>query len=296
MDVLTVSVVIPAYRAAHTIGRAIDSVLAQTRSAYEIVVVDDGSPDDLGAAVARYGDRVRVLHKANGGAASARNYGINSCRGSVIAFLDADDYWEPAKLERQLSILDQHANVGLVASRFFAETPGQPRRPWSFPDDRFVNRGLTVSGAEAFALATMIWTSTVLVRRELLADSRFVPGLEPAEDRDLWVRLVLSGSVYLLADRLATYVIDDASLSTASVDRDCGNMLQVVRRHAGVLGPRGVRYWEADTYRRWAGNHLARGCPQGGLKPAWSRLRRQPLSPEGWWILGKCALASCLRG
>src|SRR5437868_7863345 len=101
---LSVSVVIPAYKAARTINRAVESVLGQTRRPAEVLVVDDGSPDgaDLAAALGRYGDRVALFRKPNGGAASARNHGIDRAGGSVIGFLDADDYWEPDKLERQL--------------------------------------------------------------------------------------------------------------------------------------------------------------------------------------------------
>ncbi len=69
----SVSVIIPAFRAAHTIARAIDSVLAQTRVPDEIIVVDDGSPDDLATALAQYSDRVALIRKTNGGAASAQS-------------------------------------------------------------------------------------------------------------------------------------------------------------------------------------------------------------------------------
>src|SRR5262245_13313488 len=118
---MSVSVVIPAYRASGTIGRAVVSLLHQTRTPDEILVVDDGSPDDLAAALAPYCDRVTLVRKENGGAASARNLGIDRSRGDLIAFLDADDYWEPTKLERQLSIFRRHPEVGLVASRFYVE-------------------------------------------------------------------------------------------------------------------------------------------------------------------------------
>src|SRR5579863_7730993 len=115
----TVSVVIPAYKAAHTIGRALDSLLAQTRPADEILIIDDGSPDDIAGAVAPYGDRVTLLRKPNSGAASARNAGLDRVRGEWVAFLDADDYWEPHKLERQLDVLRWHPEVGVIAGRFF---------------------------------------------------------------------------------------------------------------------------------------------------------------------------------
>jgi cytochrome c-type biogenesis protein CcmH/NrfG len=78
------------------------------------------------------------------------------------------------------------------------------------------------------------------------------------------------------------------------VDGDYGNMLRVIRRHAGLLGPRHVRAWEAATYRLWAGQHLSDGRPAAALRPAIQRLRRRPHSAEGWYVLGKC-LARCCR-
>ena len=75
-------------------------------------------------ALSRYGERVTLIRKPNGGAASARNLGIERSRGELVAFLDADDYWEPNKLERQLEILRAHPEVALVASRYYAEPPG----------------------------------------------------------------------------------------------------------------------------------------------------------------------------
>jgi hypothetical protein len=129
----------------------------------------------------------------------------------------------------------------------------------------------------------------VVLRREVLGDRRFVSGLEPAEDCDLWVRLVVSAAVYLLSEPLATCVLEPGSLSRSSVDVDCSNMLQVVYRNKDLLGPRGLRYWEANIFRRWGGNHLAQSRPQAALRPAWKRIQREPFSPEAWWVLANCA-------
>src|SRR5262245_16757980 len=120
-----VTVIIPAYRAAKTIARAVDSALGQTCPPKEILVIDDGSPDDLPSALRGYRDRVTLIRQANGGAASARNRGIEHATGEFIAFLDADDYWEPAKLQAQLDILKAHPEVGLVAGLYYEELPGQ---------------------------------------------------------------------------------------------------------------------------------------------------------------------------
>jgi glycosyltransferase involved in cell wall biosynthesis len=287
----TVSVVIPYYRASQTIARAVGSALGQTVRPHEILIVDDGCPEDAAAATRHFGTSVTLIRKPNGGAASARNLGIEHGRSKWIAFLDADDYWEPTKLERQLVCSD---GVGLVGSKWFTETPGEPRRFANIPDARFFGKRFKPNESEAFQVAMNLWTSVVLVRRDALGDERFVPGLEPAEDRDLWIRLVASTNVYLVPEPLATYAQVPDSLSNSDSDRDCTSMLKVVHRHAALLGAKGIRKQEAYIYRRWAGSHLARGKPRSALAPAARRLAIEPTSPQAWWIVCKSLLQSMM--
>jgi glycosyltransferase involved in cell wall biosynthesis len=99
-----VSVVVPAFNAANTIAETLRSISQQTYSALEIVVVDDGSTDETADIARRHGDpRLRVVAKANGGVASARNAGIRNSHGAFVAFIDADDLWPEDRLERQLA-------------------------------------------------------------------------------------------------------------------------------------------------------------------------------------------------
>ena len=119
MKHVRVSVIIPAYRAAGTIRRALDSVFAQTTKAHEIIVVDDGSPDDLADVVRQYCPSIKLLRIANSKTAQARNVGIEAAVGDFVAFLDADDSWHPQKLERQLAIFSTYTEVGNVACRFY---------------------------------------------------------------------------------------------------------------------------------------------------------------------------------
>jgi glycosyltransferase involved in cell wall biosynthesis len=289
----TVSVVIPAYRAARTIGRAVESLLAQTRPPAEILVIDDGSPDDLAAALTSYTGRVRLVRQANGGAASARNRGLDLASGELIAFIDADDYWERDKLERQLAILECHPEVGLVAGHFYLQPPGGTRYPNILPPSHYLDRVLRVQGAETLAVARKIWTSTVLVRRSVLGDQRFDTTLVTAEDVDLWIRLVLAAPVYFLAEPLATAVLEAGSLSRSNVAADFGNMLTVVHRHATVLGRTGVRAWQTNVYREWASSHLGNGEPRQAIRPAWHRVQYQPWSAQGWWVLLKSLAWAC---
>lgn len=108
-----VSVVIPVRDRERRIGRAIDSVLAQTRPPAEIIVIDDRSTDGTLDVIRSYGDRVRVLHGAGRGAYAARNAAIRVATSPLIAFLDSDDAWLPRKLELQLPLFDD-PDVGVV--------------------------------------------------------------------------------------------------------------------------------------------------------------------------------------
>ena len=287
---MRVTVVIPAYRATKTIGRAMDSVLAQTLAPDEILVIDDGSPDEIAPALAAYGDRVRLLRKPNGGAASARNFGIERAAGDLIAFLDADDHWEPGKLAAQVDVFRRHPEVGVCSTRFFVLTPGGEPSITRAVEERDVGRVLRPRGPAIFDVAMQLWTSVVMVRKSLLGERRFPTDLKTAEDRDLWVRLAAAAPVYLLGEPLATCVLEPGSLSrSGAAEEDCVNMLTVIRRHGGLLGRRGRRRQEAALYRRWAGALLVERKARAALRPACCRILREPLSPEGWWILLKTA-------
>jgi glycosyltransferase involved in cell wall biosynthesis len=102
----TVSVVIPTYNRAKYVTETIDSVLSQSYTDYEIIVVNDGSTDNTREALAPYMDRIRYIHQKNSGVSAARNRGIKAARGKWIAFLDSDDIWVPEKLEKQIRVAD----------------------------------------------------------------------------------------------------------------------------------------------------------------------------------------------
>jgi glycosyltransferase involved in cell wall biosynthesis len=109
-----ISCVIPAWNAAETICRALESVLGQTTVVSEILVIDDGSTDRTSEVVARFGEPVRLLHQANAGPEAARNRGFAESTGQFIATLDADDAWAANKIERQLSVMLERPEVGVV--------------------------------------------------------------------------------------------------------------------------------------------------------------------------------------
>src|SRR5256714_13067953 len=101
----TISVIMPAFNAAPHIRQSIQSVLAQTFDNWDLIVVDDGSTDETATLAGSFSDsRIRCVRRENGGQAAARNTGIVNTHGEFIAFLDADDLWLPAKLDRQLDV------------------------------------------------------------------------------------------------------------------------------------------------------------------------------------------------
>jgi glycosyltransferase involved in cell wall biosynthesis len=114
-----VSAVIPVYNGASFIRESIESVLAQTWTDLECIVVDDGSTDGTAAAVSEVrDDRLRYVYQDNAGVAVARNRGIDEAKGAFVAFLDADDLWLPTKLERQLALFRERPELGLVVTGY----------------------------------------------------------------------------------------------------------------------------------------------------------------------------------
>ena len=114
MENADISVIIPVYNAEHYLAEALDSVLAQEIEPLEILVVDDGSTDGSATIARRYADRVRFYQQANRGAAFARNRGIELSKGSLLAFLDADDLWMPSKLNVQVNALEDQPELDMV--------------------------------------------------------------------------------------------------------------------------------------------------------------------------------------
>lgn len=109
-----VSVVIPAHNAAAHLGDAVESVLAQTHDRIELIVVDDASTDDTAAVAARYAPSVRYVAQPHRGASAARNHGVRVSTGDFVAFLDADDLWEPDKLALQIAAFDGDPELEVV--------------------------------------------------------------------------------------------------------------------------------------------------------------------------------------
>ena len=206
------SVVIPAYNTRQTIAETIDSVLAQTYKQYEIIVVDDGSPDDVVDVVTKgYGAKVALIRQPNAGLAGARNTGIRAAKGDLVAFLDSDDTWLPEFLETQVALADAHPEANVFYSNCYFWEDGRRKGQWTDLHDQKNGAILT----ELIQRQVMIPVLTAVVRRAvLLKVGLFDASLRQVEDYDLWLRLAASGShFYASAQPLALYRINPGGLS-----------------------------------------------------------------------------------
>lgn len=120
-----ISVIVPVYNVEKYLPRCIDSILAQTFTDFELILVDDGSPDNCGAICDEYAakdKRVRVIHKSNGGVSSARNAGLDAASGEYVTFVDSDDYIAEDRLKQMhSSIFESKADIAVAGFRFVDE-------------------------------------------------------------------------------------------------------------------------------------------------------------------------------
>lgn len=187
-----VSVIIPAYRVTEYIAEALDSVLAQTFTDYEIIVVNDGCPDTvaLEEVLDRYLDRIVYIKQENQGLAGARNTAIRAARADLLALLDSDDAWEPNYLECQVAIMRADPTIDVLYPNavFIGDTPLTGRLMMDFsPSEGEVT-------FEKLATLECIVTVSVLARKAVIEQvGLFDPDLRRTEDFDLWLRVVAAG-------------------------------------------------------------------------------------------------------
>jgi teichuronic acid biosynthesis glycosyltransferase TuaG len=198
----TVSIIIPAYNASEYIQETISSVLNQSFQDFEVIVIDDGSTDGTVEIVEKFHDRIQLIRRSNGGAAKARNAGIEAARGEWLAFIDSDDIWLPEKLDRQLErasseihmIYTDRINIGALDGLPKIQSLIQPL----YEGDIFV---------ELLLKGNFITTSSVLLRTETCRGSGGFLEADSftAEDWDLWLRISALHKVCVCKEPLVQY-------------------------------------------------------------------------------------------
>jgi len=224
----TFSVIVPAYNSAATIGRALDSVFAQGATDFEVLVIDDGSKDDLDTALAPYAGRLTLIRQANAGAAAARNTGVRAARGRLLAFLDADDFWHPAKLALQREAFRRHADLALCYTDSMRLAPDEVMRALAVtvPADSAALR--SADFGKIFE-RPYLGTPGVVIPRELFMQlGGFREDLETAEDVDLWLRATYGRSFARIPQPLFFIVTSPHSLTSRLLDRTYRDNLRVI--------------------------------------------------------------------
>lgn len=216
-----VSVVIPAYNAASTVVRAVESALNQTYTNIEIIVVDDGSTDSTRRLLDPYTSRISYVSQNNRGRSAARNLGISHASGEYIAFLDADDWWLPEKLMRQVKFLEEDKAVGLVHTAFYFVEPNGKCHKLALAQ-RLDSPGAPIF--EQLVMRNTIGSPTfVMVRTSVLHEvGVFDESLRGTEDWDLWLRIAAEYSVAYVAEPLACYQLHGDDPIARLVSRNAG--------------------------------------------------------------------------
>ena len=207
-----VSVVIPAYNASNWIAETLESVLAQDYVPFEVIVVDDGSKDDTMTVVAGFDERVRCIHKPNGGQGSARNVGVRASRGEYIAFVDADDLWVKEKLKIQLDLLVK-TGICWVYSDVIAFDDKTGKDLFRFGEKALQYEGDVL---ESLFLSCFIQSPTPVIHRSIFKTIGYFDESEKLrnrEDWDMWLRIASKYPVGLISQPLAYYRVHNTSMT-----------------------------------------------------------------------------------
>jgi GT2 family glycosyltransferase len=220
------SIVIAAYNVAGVIGAALESAFSQTYRAHEVIVCDDGSTDELDAALAPYAERITLVRKQNGGEGSAKNAAARAASGDFVAILDADDAYLPGRLEALGRLAAARPDLDILTTDAYLEVEGRRVRRCYTDDWRF-----EVADQRRAILARNFIFGHVAVRRErFLAVGGFDETIRWTTDWECWIRMILDGSrAGCVAEPLSIYRVHEGGLS-ASRDRLLAGRVQTLEK------------------------------------------------------------------
>ena len=287
---ISVSVVIPIYNKRPYLLRAVESLLAQTWGDFELILVDDGSTDGSLESVRHVHDtRIRRVSQPNAGVSAARNAGIELARAPLVAFLDADDTWDPQFLGAMLSLRKRYPHAGLYASAYRIKTPGRAARRARIPGlprlrQRFESRDYFRIGTRGELPVSA--SSVVIPRDRLLEVGGFPVGEKMGEDQHVWWRICARRAFAYDRRCLATYHRD-------AIERACpanlpNKELPFSSRLREELPTLGLSWWQRLHANRYMGAHLlflARENARAGRKSVARELMqdwRTRLLPVKW--------------
>ncbi|MGI9106245.1 MAG: glycosyltransferase family 2 protein [Pyrinomonadaceae bacterium] len=222
-----VSIIMPAYNTAQYIGEALDSALAQTFTDYEIIVVNDGSPDtkELEQTLAPYRERIVYIEQENRGSSAARNTGLRASRGRFIALLDSDDVWEPEYLSTHVEALERDASIDVIYPNalLFGESSNAGKTYMEVcPSEG------EITFARLVAQECYVWGGVTARRETVFRAGLFDEELGSAEDFDLWLRILHGGGRIAYHRRVLASYRQRRGSHTSDPVRLCRNFLKLL--------------------------------------------------------------------
>ena len=277
------SAIVPLYNKVPYVKRSLDSILAQTFTDYELIIVDDGSTDNsvaicedfINSLTPSFNNSLRLIRQPNSGVAAARNNGVKASKGDYVAFLDADDWWEPTFLEEMDSLISEYPDAGIYASNYIYYKPGKTHVALSLP------RGyMDYPKAYYEGSAMPVWTGATCMPRKVFDEMGGFPlGIKLGEDFLLWAKTALYYPVAYSNKPLAYYNNDvPASLrATRNLHAPQYHMLFNLKDIEGELRAKSqeqrvvwqdlldklrisglMDYWLSDEYHNVAAAELAK--------------------------------------
>lgn len=266
------SVIIPLYNKSRYISQTINSVLSQTFTNFEIIIIDDGSTDEGPEIVNTFDDlRVLLISQKNRGVSSARNHGIRKSTGQYIAFLDADDEWEKNKLELHYKFIKTHYNCRWMSSGFIQRYKKRD------VENIFSNTQIIPDALSAMCEGMTVWTGAIIVRRDCFTpDCLFNIDISRSEDREVWLKLACRfPEIGYIGEALAIYnIATTGGLTSTAVDENDFPFLTMLQRldvfkknlsgtRANLLEKHIRKYNRIQCLRLWVNNksqlHLING-------------------------------------
>ncbi len=279
-----ISVVIPLYNKEQSIASTLQTVLKQTYQDFEIVIVNDGSTDHSVEEVAKVTDpRIRLIHQSNTGVSAARNQGIEEARGEFIAFLDADDEWNPDYLKTQYKLTQKYPECSVFACNYeFKDAQGKvtPTIIRKLPfkgEDGILSNYFEVASCSHPPL----WTSAVMVKKSAMQlVSGFPVGIKSGEDLLTWARLAVNGKIAYAKQAYAVFNVEGYSISEkpkripAEQDIVGQELKTLLKAHPS----KGLRLYNALWHKMRSSIYLRLKMRKKSIREAFISIKYNPLN------------------
>lgn len=239
------SIIVPLYNKAQFVQRAIDSVMGQSFREFEVIVVNDGSTDGGEKMLKGYGEKIKLITQTNQGVSLARNRGIYESRYPWIAFLDADDFWQPNYLETMYQGIAQFPQAGILGCSYSQSLEGLDKsdlQGWFQVDDYF----------KRAIVNTLFFTSATVIKKSFfLENPGFDRDLSRGEDLDVWFRgaLFFGKPVYNFS-KLVFYSQEDAGQATNRVFPVEKSLVSKILREDYLFGAKGISWKDFELFRK----------------------------------------------